>query len=68
MCLESDVDPSYLATGAAAALRFDPVSDPSAVLLQEMILKQGIEWVVNDLAGDQSVAKSVLNAVESFGG
>ena len=63
MCLENDVDPAYLAKGAAAALRFDPLSDPSAVSLQQMITVSGVEAVVRQLADRVDVADSVLREV-----
>jgi len=62
MCIENDVNPNNLAKGAAAALRFDPASDPSAVLLQQRIRDIGVDRVVRELAGNDAVASAVLAA------
>jgi len=63
MCLENEVAPLILAKGAAAALKFDPESDPSALKLQQMIQQRGIATVVREFAADEAVASAVLQAV-----
>jgi mannitol-1-phosphate 5-dehydrogenase len=63
MCLATDVDPTILTIGAAAALKFDPPTDPAAVQLQQMISEQGVESVVHSLAGSDEVAGAVLKTV-----
>ncbi|MDR3689918.1 MAG: hypothetical protein P4L46_11105 [Fimbriimonas sp.] len=60
MCLESGVDPWALAYGAAAALRFDPASDPSAVKLQGWIASDGTEAVVRALAEDDAITSLIM--------
>jgi len=63
LCLATDVDPTVLTIGAAAALKFDPPTDPAAVQLQQMISEQGVESVVHSLAGSDEVAEAVLKTV-----
>jgi mannitol-1-phosphate 5-dehydrogenase len=66
MCLETNVDPSFLAKGAAVALRFDTETDPAAVRLQQLIQDKGLTSVVRELAENEAVSDAVLRAVGEF--
>jgi mannitol-1-phosphate 5-dehydrogenase len=51
LCLETGVTPRAIARGIAAALRFDPPDDPSALALQAELRERGRDAVLADRCG-----------------
>ncbi len=51
LCLEEDVDPPCVLRGTRAALAYDRADDPSAVRLQQMLKREGLEAVLTKVCG-----------------
>jgi len=64
MCLDTRVDPTPIARGAAAALLFDAPTDPSARTLQQMIREQGYDSVIQTLSANEGVVQIIRRRVD----
>jgi mannitol-1-phosphate 5-dehydrogenase len=51
LCLEYGIAPEHLATAIAAALQYNPHSDPSAQRLQQRLQCEGVPVVLRDVCG-----------------
>jgi len=65
LCLDWDVEPTQIARGVAAALRFDPEDDPGAQAVQASIREKGLGQAFLELTGqrlDGELGRRVLAA------
>ncbi|KAJ6601299.1 mannitol dehydrogenase domain-containing protein [Mycena vulgaris] len=71
MCVEYDIPVHHLATGIAAALRYDNEKDEQSVEMRKDIAEKGIGKYVTELSGfddDSDVHKHILKAYEDLEG
>ncbi|HVX68056.1 MAG TPA: hypothetical protein VHA11_15695 [Bryobacteraceae bacterium] len=57
LALEHDIEPRALSQGIAAGLHYDDASDPSAVKLQELIGRAGVEGALREVCGINSAGR-----------